>query len=99
MEINWQPPLPGEVAPRVARTFVRRGDRLDLVEEEEASKQMEKIQGTLASASSQIQVSQSVLSLVIVDCNLEFVVSTGVDEDNRASRELSGAGYSSHCRK
>lgn len=69
------------------------------MEEEEASKHMQKLQATLVSANSQIQVSQSMLSLVIVDCNLEFVVSTGVGEDNRGSSEPSGAGYSSHHQK
>jgi hypothetical protein len=57
---------------------------MDLVEEEEASKQMEKLQATLASANSQIQARQSVLSLVIVDCNLEFLVSTGIDEEQQS---------------
>jgi hypothetical protein len=55
-EIDRQPPCPGGTPPRVARTFLHRGDVVEVVEEEEANKQMERLLATLASATSQIQV-------------------------------------------
>ncbi|CAD6265891.1 unnamed protein product [Miscanthus lutarioriparius] len=54
-EIDWEPPRPWKAPPPAARTFLRRGDMLEVMEEEEASKQMKELQATLASASSQIQ--------------------------------------------
>lgn len=65
------------------------------MEEEEAGTQMERLQATLASANSQIQVNRSVMSLVVVDCNLELIAFAGVDEDSRAAPALGGAGCSS----
>ena len=50
---TWDPP------PRLLWTFVCRGDTMEVVEDEEASKQVKKLRVGLASVSGQIEVSQS----------------------------------------
>lgn len=56
---------------------------MEVMEEEEASKQMEKLRATLASATSQIQV--NVVALCIQSRSLTDVAA-GADEDVRTPR-------------
>ena len=57
---TWDPP-------QLLRTFVCRGDTMEVVEDEEASEQVKKLRAGLASVSGQIEVSQSAPLIKIVD--------------------------------
>ena len=55
---TWDPP-------QLLRTFVCRGDTMEVVEDEEASEQVKKLRAGLASVSGQIEVSQSMQPIEI----------------------------------
>lgn len=56
-EIECEPPSAQDSSPQLVRTFVRRGDSVEVVEDEKASEKVETLKATLASVSSQIHVS------------------------------------------
>ena len=58
-EIEREAPNIGDPPPQLLWTFVCYGDTMEVVEEEEASKQVKKLRAGLASVSSRIEVSQS----------------------------------------
>lgn len=56
-EIEREAPDTQDPPPQLLRTFVCCGDAVEVMEDEEASQQVETLKATLASVSSQIQVS------------------------------------------
>ena len=66
-EIKREAPNTQDPPPQLLRTFVCRGDTMEVVEDEEASEQVKKLRARLASVSGQIEVSQSTQPIEIID--------------------------------
>ena len=64
-EIELEAPNTRDPPPQLLRTFICRGDTMEVVEDEEASKQVKKLRAGLASVSGQIEVSQSMQPIEI----------------------------------
>ena len=66
-EIEREAPNTREPPPQLLWTFVCHEDMMEVVEDEEASKQVKKLRARLASVSGQIEVSQSAQPIEITD--------------------------------
>lgn len=67
-EIGREPPNHWDAFSGVARTFLRRGDKVDVVEEKEVDPQVKQLRATLVAVNEQFEVSQPIPRYVDIEC-------------------------------
>lgn len=70
--------------PYVVWKFLRRGDKVDVVEEEQADPQVKRLLATLPSANEQMQVSRLITPFCYCEVPSSIGVAVGDDEDRQA---------------